>query len=170
MRFGESPHLQSSPMGSSASKKTQGGQDVNAGASHACVPLLFRASRHCNIVSRKKEDKHSVQIQSSLVHCAYSSRLQANISCRSLDWSPYRASLSGFSTRLDDRFLATRNSRSSCPLRSSQSNSIIGDKVLCCTQRNTHSFRCISWEEFAHRLQNSCQYQHHHNDGLFQTS
>jgi hypothetical protein len=135
-------------------RKAQSGQDVNAGASHACVPLLFRPSRHCNRVSRKKEDQHSVQIQSSLDHRAYSSRLQANISCTSLDQSPSRArSLSGFSTGLDDRFLATRNSRSRCFLRSSQSNSrVIGDQVLCSTRRNTHSFRCISWGAVVHRL------------------
>jgi hypothetical protein len=120
---------------------------VNARASHGvwtCVPLLFCASRHRHRVSSMKEDQQLVQVQSSLDHCANLSPLQANISWRSCGQSPLSACSSGFSTKFRRRFLAT-NSRSSCPLRSSQSNNIIGDQVLCSTRQNTHSFRCTSW-------------------------
>ena len=151
-RLVERAHRQSFSMGSSSSKILGG-------------PFFFCTSRHRHMVSRKKEDQHSVQIQSSLVHCAYSSRLQVNISCRSLDQSPLSARMSGRSAWFKRRFLATRNSRSSCPLSSPQSKSIIGDQVLCSTRQNTHSFGCISWEEMAERLRKGfCHY--YRNDGL----
>ena len=150
-------------MGSLASK-CRGGHDINARTSDyggTCVPILFCSSRHRHMVSRKKAVQQSVHSQSCLDHCAYSPCLQANISWRSLDQSPFSASMSGFSTRLKDRFPATKESRPSRPLRSPQSNNITGE-FLYAMQQNTHSFRSTERGAFDSELWHRLR----HNEGL----